>query len=127
MRTGLWISLALLCATIALGCWEEHETKRLSQQYISAAEELRTLSEIADWNRASAVSTAYLDNWQRTVPWLQMLINHEDIDDITLALGQLKAAIDAKDQSACFSACAELKENARHIFHRDAFTLGNVL
>lgn len=127
MRTGLWISIALLCATIALGCWEEHKTKQLSQQYISAAEELHTLSEMEDWSRASQVSAAYMERWQQTVPWLQTLINHEDIDDITLALGQLKAAITAKDQSACFSACAELKENARHIHHRDAFTLGNVL
>ena len=61
------------------------------------------------------------------MPWLQILINHDDIDDVTLALERLQAAIVAQEQSGCFEACAELRENARHIYHRDAFTLGNVL
>ena len=127
MRTGLWISIALLCATIALGWWEQQENAALSRRYVSAAEELRTLTEMEDWPRAAEVASAYMADWQRTVPWLQILINHEDIDDVTLALVQLQTAIAAQDQSACFTACGELKENARHIHHRDAFTLGNVL
>jgi len=99
----------------------------LSRRYVSAAEELHTLSEMQDWPRAADVIAAYIDDWQRTVPWLQILINHEDIDDVTIALVKLQSAIRAQEQSACFEACAELKENARHIYHRDAFTLGNVL
>ena len=70
---------------------------------------------------------AYLSSWEETIPWLQVLINHEDIDDVTLALERLQAGILAQEQGACYEACAELRENARHIFHRDAFTLGNVL
>ena len=127
MRTGLWIAIALLCATLALGWWEECENHQLSQRYVAASEELRMLCEMSEWPRAKSAVEAYLEDWQRTVPWLQTLINHEDIDEITLALVQLAAAIDGQDQSACFEACAELKENARHIHHRDAFTLGNVL
>jgi len=71
--------------------------------------------------------SAYMEDWQHTVPWLQILINHEDIDDVTLALVRLQSAIRAQEKSACYEACAELKENARHIYHRDALTLGNVL
>lgn len=127
MRTGLWISLLLLGATLALGWWEECENEVLSQRYVSAAEELRTLADMQDWPRADEVVAAYIEEWQQTVPWLQILINHEDIDDVTLALVKLQAAIRAQEQSACFEACAELKENARHIYHRDAFSLGNVL
>lgn len=127
MRTGLWISILLLGATLAIGWWEENENMVLSRRYVSAAEELHTLSEIRDWPRASEVVKAYIDDWQQTVPWLQILINHEDIDDVTLALVKLQSAIRAQEQSACFEACAELKENARHIYHRDAFSLGNVL
>jgi len=127
MRTGLWISLLLLGATLALGWWEACENRELSRRYVSAAEELRTLTEMQDWPRAAEAVSAYMEDWQHTVPWLQILINHEDIDDVTLALVRLQSAIRAQEKSACYEACAELKENARHIYHRDALTLGNVL
>ena len=127
MRTGLMISFVLLCVTIGLGCWAEYETKQISQRYEAASEELYTLADMEDWSRAEDVIAGYLHDWKQTVPWLQILINHEDIDDITLALERLRACIAAKDDTACYENCAELKENARHIHHRDAFSLGNVL
>lgn len=127
MRTNLLISLVLLALTIAAGVLEEKETLRLSRQYVSAAKELRVLMEDADWDKAEETVTAYREKWQREVSWLQVLINHEDIDDVTLALERLHALIDAREQGAGYEVCAELEENARHIYHRDALTLGNVL
>ena len=85
------------------------------------------MAEKSDWGKAQETVTAYMRDWEDTASWLQLLINHEDIDDVTLALVRLNAAIAAEEQAGCFEACAELKENARHIHHRDAFTLGNVL
>lgn len=127
MRTSLIISLVLLIVVIAGGMLEEMETEVLCSRYTSAAEELRVMAEKSDWRRAQETVAAYTSDWEKTASWLQLLINHEDIDDVTLALVYLEAAIAAKEQAACFEACAELKENARHIHHRDAFTLGNVL
>ncbi len=127
MRTGLAISLVLLALTLGAGWAEENENRLLSRKYESAAEELRIMADKGEWKRAEETIEAYLQSWQETVPWLQVLINHEDIDDVTLALVRLQAAIRAEDETACFEACAELKENALHIHHRDAFTLGNVL
>ena len=127
MRTSLMIAMVLLGLVIAGGLLEEHETQILSQRYQSAAEELRIMTGSEDWDRAAETVAAYLKDWQSTVPWLQILINHEDIDDVTLALERLQAAIEAKEQGSCFEACAELRENAGHIHHRDAFSLGNVL
>lgn len=127
MRTSLVISLVLLMVVIACGMLEEMETERLAGRYVSAAEEMRVMAEQSDWARARETVTAYMQDWESTASWLQLLINHEDIDDVTLALVHLEAAVAAEEQAGCFDACAELKENARHIHHRDAFTLGNVL
>lgn len=127
MRTSLVISLTLLALTLVAGIWSAGEARILSDRYVSAAEELRVLTEKADWQRAEETVASYLTSWEESVPWLQILINHEDIDDVSLALERLQAAIDAQEQGACYEACAELRENARHIYHRDAFTLGNVL
>lgn len=127
MRTSLVISLVLLALVLGGGMLEEQETAALSERYVSAAQELRILAEQADWHRAGETVAAYTADWSSVTPWLQLLINHEDIDDVTLALTRLEATIAAGEQGACYEACAELEENARHIHHRDAFTLGNVL
>ena len=127
MRTSLIVSLLLLMSVIAGGMLEAKKTAALSARYVSAAEELRIMAEKADWSRAYETAAAYIEDWEETARWLQTLINHEDIDDVTLALDRLQAAIDAMEQGSCYEACAELRENARHIYHRDAFTPGNVL
>nr|MBR4282071.1 DUF4363 family protein [Clostridia bacterium] len=127
MRTSLMIALVLLAAVIGCGMLEEKQTETLSGRYVSAAEELRAMAESADWQRAQETISVYMTDWESAMTWLQLLINHEDIDDVTLALVQLDAAVAAQEQAGCYEACALLKENARHIHHRDAFTLGNVL
>ncbi len=127
MRTGLWISLLLLVLTIAGGLYSGREVRLVSQRYVSAAEELSILTEKQEWERAAETADAYLKTWRETVPILQTLINHEDTDSVTLSLLQLEAAIRAKDDAGCFTACAELRENALHLYHRDGFTLANVL
>ena len=127
MRTNLVISLVLLVLTIGCGWWEETQTEALCERYVSAAKELRIMAEKADWLRAEETVSAYKADWESTTPWLQVLINHDDIDDVTLSLTRLEAVIAAREQGQCYEICAELEENARHIHHRDNFTLGNVL
>lgn len=127
MRTSLWIAIVLLALTLAAGWFEEAETRVLSDRYVSAAEELHIMIEKSEWDRARETAAAYLESWQETATWLKILINHEDIDDVTLALERVIACIEAREQGAGFEACAELRENARHIYHRDSLTVGNVL
>lgn len=121
------IALTLLTVTIAAGLLTAGEIRQVSERYASAAEELQSMSEHGEWPRAKETVQAYLDSWRRTVPMLQTIINHEDADDVTMSLLALQAAISARDLPGCLAACAELRENARHLYHRDAFTLANVL
>ena len=93
----------------------------------SAAEELQVMIAAQQWQRADETIQAYMSSWTKTVPWLQTLINHDDADDVTLALKRLQAGIKAQDVPLCLESCAELRESAEHLYHRDAFTPGNVL
>ena len=127
MRTNLWVSLGLLAIVIVFGVWSSSTMDSLSQRYISAAEELLTLTQGEQWQRADEVTGAYRERWEETSAWLQMLIVHEELDAVDMALKRIHAGIRAQDQSLCYEGCAELRENAEHLSHRDAFTLGNVL
>ena len=127
MRTSLCIAVALLAATILAGTMTENAMRRVSDRYVLAAEELRSLTQQGQWERAAAAADGCLADWRGQVSMLQMLINHEDTDAVTLSLLLLQAAIEAQDVPGCLAACAQMRENAQHLYHRDAFTLANVL
>lgn len=127
MRTNLLVAMLLLAATVTGGVVSAEHILNLSHRYISAAEELQSMTAHGEWQRAEETADAYLDSWEQTVPLLQMLINHEDADDVTMALIRIRAGIQCRDTALCIEACAELREHAAHLYHRDAFTWGNVL
>lgn len=127
MRSGLTISLVLLAVVIACGVMNVYLTKDISDRYVSASEELKVLARAGEWQRAGETVQAYLQTWKETLSWLQMLINHDDGDELSRALERIAAGIEDQNTGTCLEGCAELREAAEHIYHRDAFTLGNIL
>lgn len=127
MRSGLRLSLTLLAVVIIGGVMNIGLTRDISNRYVSAAEELHEMTFARDWQRAAQTAQAYHQTWRDTLQWLQMLINHQDGDEVSRALERIEAGVRAEDVSTCLEGCAELREAAEHIYHRDAFTLGNIL
>ena len=127
MRTSVWVALALLALVIAFGLWDTMTMREQSERYISAAEELLVLTQDGQWQRADEAAAAYRERWKATNAWMQVLVVHEELDAVSMALRRIHAGIEAQDPSLCREGCAELREYAEHLYHRDAFTLGNVL
>ena len=123
----MWIAALTLAVVIAFGLWSSGTMNGLSKRYISASEELLILTQDGAWQRAGETAQAYREQWDEASAWLQMLIVHEELDAVDIALKRIQAGILAQDISLCYEGCAELRENAEHLYHRDAFTLGNVL
>ena len=127
MRTRLYTSIVLLAVVILGGVGNIFLTKEISNRYVSAAEELSVLTREGDWPRAKEAVEGYHSSWRATLAWLQMLINHNDGDEVSRALERIEAGIQGQDVLTCLEGCSELREAAEHIYHRDAFTLGNIL
>ena len=127
MRSRLFISIALLLLVVAGGMLNARVARGISDRYVSAAEELLVLTESGQWQRAADTAGAYHASWEKTLSWLQILINHEDGDSLSRALLMVESGIRTRDVSLCVQGCDEMKEAAQHLYHRDAFTLGNVL
>jgi len=127
MRTRLCISIVLLAVVILGGVGNIFLTKDISNRYVSASEELAALAQDENWPRAAETAEGYLTSWKETLSWLQMLINHDDGDEVSRALERIEAGIQGQDVLTCLEGCSELREAAEHIYHRDAFTLGNIL
>ena len=127
MRSRLFISIALLLVVVAGGMLNARVARGISDRYVSAAEELLVLTESGQWQRAADTAGAYHASWEKTLSWLQILINHEDGDSLSRALLMVESGIRTRDVSLCVQGCDEMKEAAQHLYHRDALTLGNVL
>lgn len=127
MRSRLFISIALLLLVVAGGMLNARVARGISDRYVSAAEELLVLTESGQWQRAADTAGAYHASWEKTLSWLQILINHEDGDSLSRALLMVESGIRTRDVSLCVQGCDEMKEAAQHLYHRDALTLGNVL
>lgn len=127
MRSRLFISIALLLLVVAGGMLNARVARGISDRYVSAAEELLVLTESGQWQRAADTAGAYHASWEKTLSWLQILINHEDGDSLSRALLMVESGIRTRDVSLCVQGCGEMKEAAQHLYHRDALTLGNVL
>ena len=123
----MWLTVLVLAAVIAGGLLASSYTHGLSQRYLSASEEIQVLVEQGQWERAGEAAQSYAESWQQTSPYVQMLIDHTDVDAVTMALRIIGAGVKAKDEGMCYQACAELREHAHHLYHRDALTLSNVL
>ena len=127
MRSRLFISIALLLLVVAGGMLNARVARGISDRYVSAAEELLVLTESGQWQRAADTAGAYHASWEKTLSWLQILINHEDGDSLSRALLMVESGIRTRDVSLYVQGCDEMKEAAQHLYHRDALTLGNVL
>lgn len=127
MRTGAVLAAVLLVAVLAGCVAADRAIADLSMTCVSAAEELRILTEDGAWQRAGTAQAAYRDRWQKATPWLQMIVHHGEITDIAMALERLGVGIDQEDASLCALSCAELKQYAELMHKRETLSWGNLL
>ena len=73
--------------------------------------------------RIEDMKNAWLNRRER----LRLLIDHPDIDEVTQALASIAACVEAEEQGEALLQAALLDEALRHLSHRDAPTLSNIL
>lgn len=127
MKATLWTIILLAAIIAALGIASVSISSKISQDYSREAMSIEEDIRKEDWAQAKQGLSSMLEKWEDTCTWLQFWVNHEDTDNVTLALERALAAVEVKDLSTYFQAEAELKEFLRHIYHRDALTIGNIL
>lgn len=127
MRSNWIITLALLAAVLSGSLWLSHRAEAVSQGFADAAGEMRLLTEAQEWEAAARRLAVLQQTWEETLPGLQMQLNHEDTDELTLAMRTLEAGIRTQSAPLCALGCTQMEESARHLYHRDAFNWANIL
>ena len=116
MRSSMVIALVLLAIVLAGGTF-----------MALRAQDLRGFVLAGQWEEAVRRLTAYRLAWEELLPGLQMQIDHEATDDVTLALEHIAAGLESQNLPLALLGCRNLRESASHLHHRDAFTWENIL
>ena len=127
MKRKLLLTLFLLFFTLLLGILCETGSHRIAKAF--QGDMLNIARALADENTDAALRAAesIYANWQEKSRFVQLWVNHADIDHVTESLLDLRSALIAGDFPAALSAYARCVENFGHLHHRDAFTLRNLL
>ena len=127
MKTGVVIGCLLAAMLLALGCTTAAMTEAASQQYIAAAQELRTLADMHAWERAAQTLEAYDALWQEKAHTLSRVGEHAQVDEVAEALRSARAGISLQDRVMCAEACTALETAATQLADLERFTLENLL
>ncbi len=127
MKTGLILSLVLLIAATGFGIYAEYAVTAQSDRYISAAHELLTLTQSGDWPRASEIAETYNHQLNQTTIWLCILINHEEVEQLSSALADVRSSILTQTTIESARSCYQLEAAAQKIRDRNTLSIQNIL
>ncbi len=127
MKTGLILSLVLLIAATGFGIYAEYAVTAQSDRYISAAHELLTLTQSGDWPRATEVAESYHHQLEQTDDWLCILINHEEVEQLSSALTDVRSSILTQTLIESARSCYQLEAAAQKIRDRNTLSIQNIL
>ena len=127
MRTGLVVSVVILVLVAVLGFFSQQFITTLGERYQGAARELLALQEAGDWGRLQEAAAGYREAWTQTAPLVRMLIHHEDVDAIALALLEIQASALTRSAPDCALACCHLEAAAERMMAHDRMCLDNLL
>ena len=127
MKATLWTVIILVVLIAAIGITSATLGAKVSRDFTLDLEAAKDSIRAGDWQKARSAVEDMTNEWEETCQWLQFWVNHTDTDDVNLGLERLAAALEAEDKGLSLWAAAELNESLRHIHHRDALRIGNIL
>ncbi len=127
MRATLWIIILLAAAILTVGLVSDHVSDGVVKEYSQQAIQIKESIKKDDWEGAGRITEDMEKKWEDTCGWLQLWVDHQDTDNVRLALKKILAAIQVQSLDSYYQADADLMESLSHVQHRDALTIGNLL
>lgn len=127
MKRRLTLTILTLVFILVLGTLCEIGSSRIAHRYQRALLHAGAALSEKNWDRALSLVNDLALQWDHESGFVQLWINHADVDDVTQGLIYLQAAIISQDSFAALLYYGECMENFGHLHHRDAFTLKNIL
>ena len=126
MKTFLISLLALFCLIGGILTYSAYLTR--TEKGI-----VKEISEISDcvynqkWKDAENKTRKLIENWEKTEKILSMFNDHGDLDEITLAISDMKESVSNQDEEHSYKAIAEIKILLERLKKNEEFSIENVL
>jgi len=127
MKRQLILTLTLMVLVLLLGLSCEYGSRTIADHFQGGMLRVALALSEEEWDKALLHTENIYMQWQQKSRFVQLWVNHADIDHVTESLIELRSAVIARDFSSALTACGECIENFGHLHHRDAFTLRNIL
>lgn len=101
--------------------------KDSSHEMVTEIEKIESSLNISNWNKANQDLKITQAKWEKTKYWWSILLHHQEIDNIDLALERLTKYIETKGSALSLVELAVLKKLFEHISDTEALTLRNIL
>ena len=127
MQRMVIISALAFLLIVLIGGFCGIKSREISEEYQLAMEEIEALAETGAWEAALSLAQRAEETWNEKSRMLGMWVNHGDLDEVSGGLLHIKTALAEKKLFETMIYCREVHFALSHLYHRDAFSLKNIL
>lgn len=127
MNKGLYAIIGLLVVMIGLGIFSQSYLKRSAEEMLQKLNDIEISMQEENWNAATENTSTLHQVWQKHSRTWAILLDHHEMENISINIRSLEQYIQAKEQPHIHSLIAELKFWIGHIPHLEEVRLENIL
>ncbi len=120
-------SLIIVILIITVGTLTIKMLKKESESLHDLFTEIENSIYIDEWEKAKNIVKETQNQWDKYKKIWPMLIDHLEIDNVTVKLSELQAYILNQDKTESLSKLAALKVLMKHIPEKESFIIQNIL
>ena len=127
MRGMLLVVAGTLTLILLIGIFCGMYSSRISEEMQARASTVASLFASGQDREALSCARDLMGDWEGRSGLISMWVNHEDVDEVSINLERLLAALEEEQPFFARLYLTQLQEALSHIYHRDAFQLKNIL
>lgn len=127
MRTMLITALAVTLCTIGLCRWGVSTVDEVTDEMSDRALLLMQYAETEQFEQAEEIVTIMANEWQRALPVLGMITDHDDLHAVTECIAEGNVHLKFRHANDFYRTMALLDEALRHLRGNEDLTASNLL
>ncbi|ACV62651.1 hypothetical protein Dtox_1798 [Desulfofarcimen acetoxidans DSM 771] len=126
MRIIIGLSIILL-ALAATGIRVNHHLAATAGEMDVKFTHIEQAIKQNNWSKAREQVDSTKKEWEKNKTWWAVVIDHQEIDKIEIALARIKSYIEVKNTGLSLGELAMLRQSVEHIPIKEAVSIENIL
>ncbi len=123
----LWSSLLILALLLSVTLYHTFRLNQFTTRLSQLLTQSEILAESGHWADASHMVDQVVSEWTEAGTYLHTTLQHADIDEIVLSLGELQEYIEHQELDQCTALTANLVAQLGLLSEMEQLTLRNIL